>query len=468
MAGKKNITPPLPPGSAANVPVVAEQGGELSQIYTHVRLPLTELEAFINQYLPDGYSLFQTSSLQLGLAQSLLPYTVSAEIIKPAPLRLSAENNALFLFLPLQAKVSLKDKGILLRLTPLEAIMQVTVKARIQMHLKSNWRLFTRTETEEFTWQISPEFRILGVPVGAMGSIESELEQLLAVWIGKIDEVIAQKLDFRSIAFAVWETLQQPLQIWDEPEMWLRCRPGNVYLSGIKTAGKQLEMNLSIEGLIENATQQPPVPPPALLPLPDVQLFRNQTQENSVRPAVVKVVNYLAYSKVSQVINDHLSQYVYRFFNNLYHLKFGNVQLYASPEKNMALIEAGFSGSMSGKAYLRFNPHYNTAQKTLSLRNFEYELNTGSLLLNLANRFAGQALADKICDTIQELINEQLQELNLFLTRFLKKQQVANVVFTANPTDIYIESVTFAQTHIKAVLALKGASYATVLLNGYF
>ncbi len=462
--------PPLPSplvADAANIHSSVES--ELSQTYTHVRLSLQEIEALINRQLPNGFTIYETSTLQLGMAQSLLPYTVAVEVNKPADLQLAGEGSNLFLYLPLQVKVTLKDKGLLLSLMPLEAVMQVEVKARIQMHLKSDWQLFTRTEIEQFNWLLSPEIRILGVPVGALGIIEKELERFIGMWIGKIDEVIAEQISFREIALSVWEVLQESFHIWDEPDVWLRCYPQKAFISGIQIAGndKQLEMLLCVNGRVETNTDTPvslgnanSFPLPDALPLKE----KDATQHLSV----VKIVNHLSYNKISEVINQHLSQYTYRFFSNLYYLRFGRVKLYAVPERNLVLAEAFFTGSMRGRAYLRFTPYFNIQEKTLSLRNFEFELRTPSLLLHLANRLAGQTLADKLCDTIQELVNEQLGELNQFLRDFLSSQQVENVLFNSAISEVAIESLLFDTDAIKAVLAIKGISVATVMLEGYY
>lgn len=113
--------PPLPSplvADAANIHSSVES--ELSQTYTHVRLSLQEIEALINRQLPNGFTIYETSTLQLGMAQSLLPYAVAVEVNKPADLQLAGEGSNLFLYLPLQVKVTLKDKGLLLSLMPLK------------------------------------------------------------------------------------------------------------------------------------------------------------------------------------------------------------------------------------------------------------------------------------------------------------------------------------------------------------
>ncbi len=444
----------------------AHPSADLSVTYTSVKLPFAEIEGLINHYLPAGYPIFQTSTLQLGIAQSLLPYSVAVNITKPANLRLSTQNEALYLHLPLHAAITLKDKGLLLSLTPLEAVMQVEVTARVHLHLKADWQLFTRTEIEAFNWHQSPQLRVLGIPVAALTIIERELERFIAPWMGKIDQLIAEKVPFISIAQMVWKTLQEPFHIWEQPNMWLRCFPQKVYVSGIKTEAQHLHITLYINGGVVNTTQQLTNEDNRILPLPDAQPLLNP--ENAQKHSAIKVVNFLSYNKISELINQHLQQFTYHFFNSRYYLRFGRFKLYAQPEKNLVFAEAVFTGSMRGRAFLHFNPHYSITHKTLLLQNFEFELQTSSLLLNLANRFAKQTLADRLCDTIQELINRQLAELNSFLHDFLRRQQVENVVFTTNLEAVFIESVTFAHQHIKAVLALNGNTEAVILLNGYF
>jgi len=443
--------------------------GDLSQTFTKARLALSEIEGLINHYLPNGYVIYQTSTMQLGIAQSLLPYTVSVEVTKMSVLQIAAEENELYLYLPLQVKVAVKDKGLLLTLMPLEAVMQVQVKARIQMHLKADWQLFTRTEVEQFNWLLSPELRILGVPIGALTAIEKELERFVGLWIGKIDEVIAEQLNFREIALSVWETLQQSFKIWDEPDLWLRCHPQKAYFSVIQIAGKakQLELLLCVNGKVETTTDTPS-PSGTLQKAPLPNALPLKMMESGQPESVVRVVNHLKYQKIAEVIDKHLSQYTFRFFNNRFHLRFGRVVLYAVPDKNKVLAEAAFKGSMRGKAFISFTPWFDLKNKTLVLRNFEFELDTSSYILRLVNRIAGQKLADKLCDTIQELINEQLTELNLFLHQFLSSQQIENVRFESAISEIAIEKLSFCSDALRATLTIKGQSSAQVLLEDYY
>jgi hypothetical protein len=146
-----------------------------------------------------------------------------------------------------------------------EASATIEVEARPQ--LNKDWSLALNF-SDGFRWNEAPVLHVLGreIPVAkyAEPRIRTQLAKVRSRALGA-----ARRLDLRGKAATAWRRAFDPVQLHDNPAIWLQLTPQSAAFAGVRADSRVLRGTLELAGSAQTLVgqQPPPVTAPPLPPL---------------------------------------------------------------------------------------------------------------------------------------------------------------------------------------------------------
>jgi hypothetical protein len=110
--------------------------------------------------------------------------------------------------------------------------------------------------SDSFHWTEPPILRVLGREISLTRYAEPSIRNQLARIRARAREAV-RRLDLREKATKAWEQAFQPLQIAQDPAIWLQFTPISVAFAGIHANAKDFSGALELTGKVETSVGQP-------------------------------------------------------------------------------------------------------------------------------------------------------------------------------------------------------------------
>lgn len=180
------------------------------------------------------------------------------------PLRLRGEGAEIVVDVPLNARVSARDVGGVLKgETATGAAM---AHARIRVELTPDWRTQGKARIT-YGWTKAPGIDFLGKRITFTDEADAKLKPVIAGVEREVTREIA-KLDIRKQAADVWRQSFTSLELNREnPPVWMRVTPQRILYGGYRIDGQRMNLNLGLEAVTETFVSGRPADP-APTPLP--------------------------------------------------------------------------------------------------------------------------------------------------------------------------------------------------------
>ncbi len=371
---------------------------ELSVLYAPVTLKMSNLEGWINKRLPNNFLFHEERMLESGFLQLATQFDTAIKVRKYDTIKVGTEGKHLLVKVPLSVKLLV---GHGLQIKPLEAEAVIIATAKIKLSITKNWKLGTKTDTVSYRWVSTPKFKILGLPFNFVNTLQSTITQLLPDIIGGLDDDLLKGITFREVIEQVWETLQSPFKISDEPPTTLLVSPADFQLKNIKIKDGFLKttigMRLGVQTFLGNAKD---IDLPAAKPLPPLQKM-----EGEVGTSQLKLSNFLYFATLEKILTQSLESYA----KNTKSIKISNVKMYSKDEWLVTELHA--KGIAKGTIYFKAIPTYNPQTKKISLEKFDYLMRTNNILLRLADKVSHNRFTSQIHQGLETMLNVQAAEV---------------------------------------------------------
>ena len=174
------------------------------------------------------------------------------------PLRLRGEGSEIVVDVPLNAKISARDVGGVLKgETATGAAM---AQARVRIELTPDWR--TRgTARISYGWTKAPGIDFLGRRITFTDEADAKLKPVVRDVEREVRREIA-KIDIRSQAAEVWRQSFTALELNREnPPVWMRVTPQRILYGGHRIDGQRINLNLGVEAITETFVSRRPADP---------------------------------------------------------------------------------------------------------------------------------------------------------------------------------------------------------------
>ena len=139
----------------------------------------------------------------------------------------------------------------------------VEVEARPKM--RKDWSLDLNF-SDSFHWSEPPILHVLGRNIPLTKYAEPSIRKQLGRIRLRAEEAV-RRLDLHNKASEAWAQAFQPIQIFQDPQVWLQITPASAAFAGVHANAKDLSGSLELTGTVQTLVgQAPSAPTPTPLP----------------------------------------------------------------------------------------------------------------------------------------------------------------------------------------------------------
>lgn len=221
----------------------------------NIHLPTAEIAKQVNKAY--GAIIFDGELPELGMR---------VQIKKRGLIRVYCEAGKLHVKAPLEVytKVIWKEKllGILDLMTPNieETDFEITTHFETTIQEDSQWRLTASTETS-FEWDRKPKWNLVVFKVRISSVIKPFIKSKMEEVAAEINHFIEKDIQLERHAATAWEVANAPIQIANEPPVWLNIQPGTVqvFRRPIQFGATEISTQISIPVSLQATLGKTPV-----------------------------------------------------------------------------------------------------------------------------------------------------------------------------------------------------------------
>lgn len=310
-----------------------------------------------------------------------------------------------------------------------------------------NWKLKTKTEFQSLDWNESPTMVVFGKNVPITYLVNSSIQLFKSKIETKIDEAIANSMDFKPNVLEALEKISSPFQMSEQYASWLRITPSELYSSQVKLKDQSILLDMGMKCTMETIIGNKPESKfnGTKILLKTVHSMPSQINAN------IAAVSY--YQDASKIVNKNFAGQ--EFTSGKKKITVQNVSIW---HKNGKLVVAlDVLGSVNGTLYLTGLPKYNEATKEIYFDQMDYVLDTKDKLLKAASWLAQGVILNKIQASCKYSIQPNLEEGKKSLMGYLKNYSPMPGVFVNGKTeDFEFKKIQLTNQAIIAFLTIKG------------
>ena len=139
-----------------------------------------------------------------------------------------------------------------------ETEASATIEVEARPELSHDWSLGLNI-SDGFRWSEPPVMHVMGREIPLSKYAEPRIRSELGV-IRERALAAARRLDLHDKASTAWRHAFEPIQLSDNPEIWLQLTPQNASFAGVRADGRVLSGSLELTGSAETVVGQHPAP----------------------------------------------------------------------------------------------------------------------------------------------------------------------------------------------------------------
>ncbi len=137
-----------------------------------------------------------------------------------------------------------------------ETEASATVEVEARPELSRDWSLELNI-SDGFRWSEPPALHVMGREIPLSNYAEPRIRALLAV-VRERALAAARRLDLHDKAAIAWRHAFDPVQLSENPEIWLQLTPQSAAFAGVRADGRVLSGSLELSGSAETVVGQHP------------------------------------------------------------------------------------------------------------------------------------------------------------------------------------------------------------------
>ena len=334
-----------------------------------------------------------------------------------------------------------------LLITDLGAVGEIQMRFFTRLEMDSSWNLHTRTTLEHYEWLRRPVLQVGGFNIPVQRLADWSLQRTRQALSRSIDDLVGRQFNLREEVEKAWLTMHEPQLLSEEYGSWLLFNPRRLAMTPLETTPEGLGATVLL-------TAQPHVgfgnPPPALSP-PPLPPFRWEDSDANTLHLALRTA--IPMQEAQRMAAQSLAGETFSLGKRK--VRVDSIVLGTQADK--VLVETLLSGDYEG--WVRFTglPHYHPESNRITLRDFDFELQTRRLLLQTAGWLFKGALKLKIQKELNFYLKENLGELKSELQKQLQGYRIAPGVRLSGALDeVEIAQAAFSEEGFRIELLLNG------------
>jgi hypothetical protein len=363
---------------------------------------------------------------------------------------LNYENNQLAYRIPLKLWIKAGFKKELLGVSVSdyrEINAEITLKFKTSFYINPDWTISTFTNSDGFEWLSTPVIKIgpIDIPIKFIaGSILKKNQTTIS---SEIDKALKQNFSMRKYVQDVWISLQKPIKINNDYNIWLKLNPQEISSTPIVSQNGKIKLFIGIKSLVESYMGSEP-PASNNNGLPDYKMVK--TMDNCFN---INLLADVSYKSADTLAKQFLKGKTFTQDNKV--ITVTDIKVYGS--NNKMVIGTCLAGSFNGTIYFTGKPVYDSVTSSVKITELDFELQTRNALYKAANWLLHNRLIKMIEPSLIFPIGDKLAESKRLIQQKLSNNYITkNVLLNGQIQDLYIDNIFLTPESIKVAVNFKG------------
>jgi hypothetical protein len=360
----------------------------VSQINVPLSINVKEIENALNKSIK-GDVYIDNSMDDNGGDNLMLKATKSNNIT------LKLNGDEIQYFVPLKLWVK---KGLLVG--SLEADGEIGINFSTKYQLNPDWSFLTTTKVVNHKWIQAPKLKtgIGDLPISFVANLV--LDRSKAMLEKSIDDNLKKTLDIKSQIQNAWNSLQVPVLVSQEYQMWMKNTPQKITLAPIITMGNKIDTHIGISTLSEISMGEKPMFRTNTLMPP----FEKGQVGNSNNGFNMNVYVRVPFLEAESIAKKYMLGQTFASGNKSVTIQ--GIKVYG--QENKLVVATDLTGSYVGKIFFIGRPTVNGIANIIEVKDLDFELGTKNFLLKSAAWLFKGEIAKKMKSHMQFPFGEQL------------------------------------------------------------
>jgi hypothetical protein len=373
---------------------------------------------------------------------------LQSKVYKVAPITVTAVRDSFHFVVPL--KIWLNYRFQILGMSQEKSTeLQLKLKFATSFKIQPNWELKTKSVSDGYEWITKPMLKLgpVNLPIGnIVGKIlNSKQEKLYAT----LDESISKNIEIKKNVLNAWNSAKQPYLLSAKYRTWLKITPQEIVMTPILCLGNKVKSTIGIKASTETVIGEKPNYSIDSA-IPDLKIIPNV--DNNFKVAILSEITY---QEATKMLSDTMIGQEFSFQEGKYKVKVVSIDLYGNEDK--LIIKAGLEGSLNGVIFFSGIPFYDPQHKSLSLKGFDYEINTNNLLLKTAAWLLQSKLKKNMQSAFVFPIGDQIEQNRAEIQSFLNNKVIAKGITLSGKIENIIPHKVFLNPNtIRSVIYADG------------
>ncbi len=358
---------PTPPtattlDSSLNIPI--------SSLFIPIRYHVDSLEEIINTKIQ---GTFVQQWLEVNTNHDSLHLTLT----RKDRIKIRWIDNTLYYTLPIHLEgkfIKHVNKKITLRNeTPIT--MAVALSMATELSFTNNWQLQPQTSLKKWQWEKEPILKVAFVNINLRKRLDRFLEEQEHLLTSLVDRELNKILDTRSILQKLWFDIQKPVLLsnWQQG-LWIKHTAQQLEARLLQD-GRYLGLDVRLLTFVKSGVDSVDMPDT------NVHLPAYKSLTSSSDSIQLFVLARTSFSTINKVLSEVLKNKVIR--HQEYSATIKHIESYGTP--NGLAIKLKIKGDADGTVYLTGTPFFDSTTATLSIKDFDYDVDSENTLLQTAD-----------------------------------------------------------------------------------
>lgn len=368
-----------------------------SSINLSIEASAADLAVIVNQSLPQ--ELYKG---QGGLGTSV-------KVLRTAPVAVTANDNFIYLTLPVQLIFS---SGFY-ESYPLRA----GLKFKVRVNITPDWRLKTELYYIGLSDNLADSFKLGPLSLKPKNMVEGITQPVQRLLAPIIDNKINDAVQLRAKIAPLWQQAFTPTLVNKEFSTWLKLTPERVVISPMQAANNQIRLSLGvITGAAITVGPKPSATPAR--PLPPVQLL--STFDKSFH---VQLATDIFFEDLVTALNPVLLDKTFGDDKKITVKKFS-----MKGEEGRLVVNLTSTGDFDGELTVLAKPVYNPQNNTLTFEDVDFDTKNAGWLISAGSWLFSSTIRSTIKEKLDSAVAEQLEIARIKASTALSTLQLAERV----------------------------------------
>lgn len=332
--------------------------------------------------------------------------------------------------------------------------LEIALKFKTKVTLNKDWSITTKTITEGYDWISQPTVNIAGYNLPVTFVADAILKANQSRISNEVDDAIKTNLDIKSLIISPWKMIQKPVKISDEYKMWLKITPTEIYSQPLLSKNNKIKNTIAFKTITETYIGNEP--PYKISTTPPQLNIINKVDEGFE----VNVLSDIPISEANTLARKYLLGKT--FENGNKKITINEMRLYGGDGK--IIVETDVTGRLNGKLYFTGIPYYNSADSTIRVKDFNFEMHTKNALLKSANWLMHASFVNMIEKRLVFPLGRNIKEARKMLQNSLTNYDMGmGATLKGQLNDLNVDGILLTRESIKASILFKGK--ITILIN---